>query len=329
MSKRPAGERSSRKIHGPLWITPSRTGDYDYCEGTYEDKWLLGLTQKKSEPLKIGHDIHAIIFWFYKTIEDNPKLATALAEATNETREAAKEIIYKIYEKIVPDAVKENKALLTLIYNYAELDLDRLERLKGLFDRDLIQEDILKYFMPVLAEHWFENEDEEKSGILDRLDRVPPNYKLKGKSVKFMVGDYKSNTPNSILKALENYKETGKEKDKPKLTTRYRRQLSFYVDFCCEYLGFEREDFGVFVVFLDPKLVVTDFLTNRTYNSREERIVIMREKTSLWLEKHAKGKSTEGIFIRKPFYKKCRKCGRRDGCVEWIRQKGYFTDEFE
>ncbi|MHA1279267.1 MAG: PD-(D/E)XK nuclease family protein [Candidatus Helarchaeota archaeon] len=308
---------------------PTKVNDYTFCPGLFEDRWLNGIEMKKSEKMVIGHDIHEIAFWFYKSIEDEKKIKKYLADSFNKGYDEGFLAVQTIYEHVVPEGVKKDKILLNMIYNHAIMESVRMYNLKRYISEPLRVQHVEMYFIPVLVEHKFTIERFEKfdgrekeKGVLDRLDRMPPGYKFNGKEIKFFVGEYKSSTPLDY-KRWAKLSDAEKKKKKLKLKTRYRRQLSFYVDFCIEYFKNEdlnRDDFGVFVAFLDTGVLIPEILSKRTYNSRDKLVNKIRGEIELW---------EQGNYHLpyKPYYRKCEECGRKDGCPEYSERKGFMKGE--
>jgi len=305
--------------NNPYWMTPSKLNDYDFCPGLFEARWLRGLKMVESKEMIIGHNIHEILFWYYNSLRKRDKLRQHLVDVVKEGEDKTFDFIMEIYDHLVPASAKDNETLYKMISNYAFIDSYRLMNLYKFYDNSLDVEQINMYYVPMLIEYKFIDNEWEMSGKLDRLDRMPEGFKYKGKKIKFMLGDYKSNTPDKIWNDYLLYKEDPKlnKKSKPKLTTRYRRQLSVYVDLCVKHLGgdYSRDDFAVFIMFLSKSLSVSEKLSNRTYNSRDKMIDKIRREISLY----EKG---DYVFPCKTFYKKCRKCGNADACSNWIKTNG-------
>lgn len=325
---------------GPEWMSPTRTNDYDWCPRSFEAKWILGLDMEVSEILKIGGDIHDILFAFYMTIQNSQKIKYLLLGAVQKGYSETKKFITEIYDGILPDEVKGDPILMGMVENYIKLDAGRIVNIEKYLKRSFLLEDIDKYFIPVMFEQPFVWKETKKMGTEDRVDRMPPGYELvfhsvvkdrktkekiikeKRFSVKFMVGDYKSRTPKYLLKwmAMSEAERIEKNMIDPKLTTKYRRQGSMYIDFVAKYLGFKKEDFGLFVVFLDTGLVVPEYLGKVTYTSREKLILKIRGNIVAYIF----GKDA---FKGKPYYKKCRECGNRNNCPDWAVHKKLFEDK--
>ncbi|MHC1591742.1 MAG: PD-(D/E)XK nuclease family protein [Candidatus Helarchaeales archaeon] len=331
MTKMNRNELGTRELYKKdlMWIFPSKVNDYDFCPGLFEDRWLQGIEVQKTEKMMIGHDIHEIAFWFYKAIEDENKIKLYLADSFNEGFEEGFFAIQRIYEHVVPDSVKKDRVLLNMVYNHAKLEATRLDNIRKYLDVPLRKQHVEMYFIPVLAEHKFSFEKFTKfegrfkeNGILDRLDRMPPGYEFQGKEIKFFVGEYKSSTPLDYKRWMK-LPDDQKRKKKLKLKTRYRRQLSFYVDFCIEYFkdeDFTRDDFGVFVEFLDTGIIIPEILSKRTYNSRDKLVNKIRGEIKKW---------EQGNYHLpyKPYYRKCEECGRKEGCPAYSERKGFIKGE--
>ena len=76
-------EYHSRK-NDPYWMSPTKLNDYSFANGLFEARWLRGYKMKRSEPMKLGYDLHEILFWFYNSIKKRDKLKDHLVSSVRD-----------------------------------------------------------------------------------------------------------------------------------------------------------------------------------------------------------------------------------------------------
>lgn len=290
------------------WYTSSKGNDFDFCEGSFELKWIDRKKPIMDYKTHVGKDVHNICYFFYDVLVKSKEIRKGLMDAFKENK--TKEFIYNLLLELLPKDFKPKEDFLLKLKNFTIAEGERLYNLSKYMKMN--HKNILKYFVPKQREIYLDDEEDMSSGVIDRIDNLP-DIKFNKRTFKIAIGDIKTGKiPNQIRKQIEFNRDNPARAKKLKLPTRYRRQLAEYNLLYEKRYNVCKEDILNYIIFLgweEGPIVIYEHLTKRTYKALANLKIKMRKAVR------------ENRYNPKPYYKKCRACFMREHCPKYEKQR--------